>query len=180
MDFNNIATCTNCELHKNQKALLDKPIHADIFWLGLSAKKVENINDSIPLNSDTNTGKIIKEIETRFSNLSFYKSNLVKCLPLNGKKLRYPTQYEINACKQNFICELLCIRPKLVFCLGQKVFNSIKDLSNLQEFSFCKFIHIEHPSYIYVYKRKFLNDYIEKVSNLIKNEYTKFPTLNKP
>lgn len=170
MTLNEIATCKNCQLHKNQMALLDSPKKADIMWLGLSAKKVTDIKTSVPLDINTNTGKIISEIEKKCHNISFYKSNLVKCLPLSIDKLRYPTEKEICACKKNLMCELLYVRPRLVFCLGRKVFDSVKELSYLSEFSFTQFIHIEHPSYICVYKRNFINEYEEKVVRIIKEK----------
>ena len=31
----------------------------DVMWVGLSAKKVQNINNSIPLENNTNSGKIL-------------------------------------------------------------------------------------------------------------------------
>ena len=33
-----------------------------------------------------------------------------------------------------------------------------------------KLIYIEHPSYIYVYKRKYIDDYVEKVVDICKKK----------
>ena len=58
-------------------------------WVGLSAKRVDDLNNSIPLCNDTNSGKIIELIEQKLQDLKFYKTNLVKCLPLDeNNKLR--------------------------------------------------------------------------------------------
>jgi len=68
----------------------------DVMWVGLSAKKIKEKKYSYPLASDTNSGKVILEIEKMLPNISFYKTNLVKCLPLNEKgKIRYPNNHEI-------------------------------------------------------------------------------------
>ena len=40
-------------------------------WVGLSAKKVEDVNKTIPLCNDTNSGKIIEEIENKLKNIKW-------------------------------------------------------------------------------------------------------------
>ena len=139
-------------------------------WVGLSSKKSINVKEDIPLNSNTNTGKIIELIENKLPNFSFYKTNIVKCLPLDkNKKLRYPTIEEMSKCIPNLLYEIETINPKIIFLLGKKTYNffitylkqnNIKINSN--------YFYIEHPSYIYIYKRKYIDEYIFKVINIIK------------
>ena len=43
-----ISKCKKCKLCKNQRPLLDKNNSCDIMWVGLSAKKVEDVNKTIP------------------------------------------------------------------------------------------------------------------------------------
>jgi DNA polymerase len=79
---------------KISSPLLDKKCKADVFWVGLSAKKVEDIENDIPLSNDTNSCKIINRIESRFDEEIFYRTNLVKCVPLDWQgKLRYPVHH---------------------------------------------------------------------------------------
>ena len=71
-----IANCRKCPLCLNQFPLIDKKEECDVMWVGLSAKKVENLEINYPLQEDTNSGKIIKEVEETLSNVKYYKTNL--------------------------------------------------------------------------------------------------------
>lgn len=178
----NISTCSNCNLCNNQKPLLDNCTSASVMWIGLSAKKVESLFDDTPLAANTNTGKIIAEIENKFENLSFYKTNIVKCLPLDDKKkLRYPNNSEMSACHDNLQLELETLKPNLVFLLGKKVSDFVYKQQKNMKYKIEKieggwiandttFMAIHHPSYIYVYKRKFIDDYINEVQLTIETE----------
>ena len=163
----NISKCKNCKLCKNQKPLLDKSTSCDIMWVGLSAKKVEDIHKTIPLCNDTNSGKIIEKIENRLNEFKFYKTNLVKCLPLDkNNKLRYPTTEEMKSCIENLLLEINYFNPKFIFLLGKKTYNFIYKYFVDNNISTDKIYYIEHPSYIYIYKRKFIENYIEKIKNI--------------
>jgi len=121
-NIRDIYDCQKCELHTNQKPLLDVIDECDVFWLGLSAKKVIDTECDVPLSSNTNSGKIISEIESKCIGTTFYKSNVVKCLPIDKYgKLRYPTTKEMNICLGNFIIEKNYLKPKIVFLLGRKL-----------------------------------------------------------
>ena len=166
-----IEKCNKCNLCKNQKPLLDKNTKCDVMWIGLSAKKVDNLDDSIPLDNNTNSGKIIEQIENKLPHVCFYKTNLVKCLPLNEKnKLRYPTTEEMNCCIDNLVFEIKELKPKVIFVLGRKTFDFIYKYFDTFKLDRDKLIYIEHPSYIYVYKRKYIDDYINKVVSICNNE----------
>lgn len=167
-----IRNCRKCKLYKNQEPLVDKKYECDVMWVGLSAKKVEDVNKNYPLENNTSSGKIIEEIEKKRDDLTFYKTNLVKCLPLNEEgKLRYPTENEMEMCIKNLLMEIRELKPRVVFLLGNNVSkfvtkycekNSIK--TDVKVFS------VEHPSYICVYKRKNKDAYIKKIIDEIERE----------
>lgn len=166
----NISKCKNCSLYLNKLPLFDNKIVCDVMWVGLSAKRVNDIDKDYPLKDDTNSGKLIREIEKQFPCVNYYKTNLVKCLPLNSnEKIRYPNKSEMNACVNNLIFEINVLKPKIIFLLGNNVstfFNNyIKD-NDIKIESFVK--KIEHPSYIYIYKRKYKGNYIKDVIGEIK------------
>lgn len=162
-----VFNCNKCNLCKNQKPLLDNKTDCDVMWVGLSAKKVSNVIESIPLSNDTNSGKIIELIENKLPNINFYKTNLVKCVPLNENlKLRYPTNNEMNFCINNLIYEIEILKPKIIFILGKKSYDFINKYFFENKIDRAKLVYIEHPSYIYVYKRKYIDDYINKVVDI--------------
>ena len=136
-------------------------------WVGLSAKKVKDLKNNYPLEEDTNSGKIIKEVEDALPNVNYYKTNLVKCLPLDDKgKIRYPNNEEMNACINNLIKEIEYLKPKIVFLLGNNVADFVKKYIRKNNIDLkINFKKIAHPSYIYIYKRKNKQDYINKLTN---------------
>lgn len=168
-----ITGCRNCHLCSNQLPIIDKKEQCDVMWVGLSAKKVNNLETSYPLKDDTNSCKILKEVEDILPNIKYYKTNLVKCLPLDEKgKIRYPNTEEMNTCINNLISEIQFLKPKIVFLLGNNVSNFVekyiqKNNINLDVY----FKKIEHPSYIYVYKRKNKQEYINRLTNYIDNVF---------
>ena len=176
-----IRECKKCSLCFNQKPLMDIEKKCKIFWVGLSAKKA-NTDTDIPLSSETNTGMLIKRIEETYEDIiSCYKTNLVKCLPLTEQnKLRYPTAKEIDCCFENLLTEIKAMNPQIVFLLGEKVYTSIAKKMQVKfekwndfEYQYkmidgIYYVPIHHPSYIYIYKRKWIQEYINGVHNIIK------------
>ena len=161
MSLEKVENCNKCSLCQNQRPLLDKEDRCDVMWVGLSAKRV----------NDTNSGKIIELIEQELPNLKFYKTNLVKCLPLDeNNKLRYPTPKEMQACINNLLLEIEILNPKIIMVLGKLTFNFIEKYFMKNNIDKSKIIYIEHPSYIYVYKRKYIDDYINKVVDICKKK----------
>lgn len=139
-------------------------------WVGLSAKKVTDISISVPLENNTNSGKIIEQIEQQIPNYNFYKTNLLKCLPLDeNNKLRYPTVNEMDKCIKNLIYEIDIIKPKLIFLLGRKTYNYVYKYFKNNNLDANNIYYIEHPSYIYVYRKRLINEYISKIVEIIKN-----------
>lgn len=174
-----IRKCQKCGLCFNQKPLLDDEKECQVFWVGLSAKKTAS-DVEIPLSPETNTGMLIQKIEDMCENINTYKTNLVKCVPLTEQqKLRYPNKKEIDSCFEHLLSEIHTMSPKIVFLLGERVYSSVgKHLKidfekwNDFEYHYTKFrgtyyVPIHHPSYIYVYKRKRVNEYVESVEKII-------------
>ena len=183
-----ILICQRCDLYLNQKPLLDNLNNGDVMWVGLSSKKVDSTKEDIPLSRNTNSGRIIQNIEDSNVGVSFYKTNLVKCLPLDEKlKIRYPNKKEKESCYYNLELELSIINPKVVFLLGLKtadfVLSKYKERIRKLDVHFkykiyphneINFVPIHHPSYIYMHKGEKMYDYTNSVSliieNLMKNE----------
>ena len=176
--------CKACGLYLNQLPLSDNKRHADVFWVGLSAVQInDDLEKSIPLSPSTRSGKLIYDIEKKCSDTtSFYKTNLVKCLPLNEHKIRYPELLEMEKCFPNLISELSLLKPKVVFLLGKQVSTFVLKKFNLQSQKYdadyryksytidgTSFIPIHHPSFILVYRRKMVNTYIDSICSIIKS-----------
>ena len=170
-------TCKACGLSICQAPVYDHVKMSNVFWVGLSAVKFEEDEERLPLSPLRASGALIHTIEQPFRRtLSFYKTNLVKCAPLTGHKLRYPLEHEMDKCFSNFEWELKEIKPTTVFLLGKQVASFVlKKISHHKpsfeenfhyhffEIGGIKFIPIHHPSYIIVYQRKNLIQYIKKV-----------------
>ena len=149
--------------------------------MGLSAVQFKEDEEKLPLSSLTRSGALIHSIETLFlGDVTFYKTNLVKCVPLKDDKIRYPSESEMNKCFSNFESELDEMNPSVVFLLGKQVANfALKKLSEYipvldDDFLYdsymignTKFVPVHHPSYILVYKRKLIDQYIENIKKII-------------
>jgi len=121
---------------------------------------ISNKQNCVPLDNSTNTGKIIDRIITYFPEVEFYKTNLVNFAPLNELgKLRYPTKQEVEDNMQFLLNNIR--KFDVIICLGNKVTNYLTGkIDNI--------ISIKHPSYIWVYKRKELDGYINGTTEIIK------------
>ena len=165
-----IIKCNKCDILCNQKPLVENMKKSDIMFLGISAK-IKEKEDEMPLSENTNSGKLIKMIEERLleenNNLLCYRSNMVKCVPLNEEgKIRYPDNLEIENCIENLEYELNIVNPKVVVFLGRLVEKYLK--KKIIELGY-NVITIYHPSYIYVYRKKEIEKYVEESSkNILK------------
>jgi len=179
--LNDIRKCRNCVLCKNQPPLVQQSVAADIFWVGLSAVKIAD-NTEIPLSPRTNSGKLINSIELLSPTKSFYKTNAVKCLPLKKDKIRYPSVSEMKGCYTHLTTEIQHFSPKLIFLLGKQVASfvlkesGVSDVSLDANFNYSPitidnytYIPIHHPSFVLVYKRKKLSNYIDSLDSMIKS-----------
>lgn len=184
---NNI--CKACCLYLNQLPVFEKVNTSHVFWVGLSAIQFHDDIEPLPLSPHTRTGSLIDTIESPLrKEINFYKTNLVKCLPLKNGKIRYPSDYEMEKCFLNFKYELKELKPSIVFLLGKQVSSFIMKKVNIIDFKLSEsfryqiiyfdgilFVPIHHPSYILIYKRKIIHKYIKSIRLLLK-KYLKLPT----
>jgi uracil-DNA glycosylase len=182
-DFEKVRKCRACDLYLNQFPVLDITKSSNVFWVGLSSVMFTEEEIKLPLSPNTRSGSLIHEIEEPFQDtVSFYKTNIVKCLPLLNDKIRYPSKREIEKCYPNLLDEIKELKPKIVFLLGKivsdYVLNEIFIKSYLLDdtFNYQSYLHegivyipIHHPSFILVYRRKQVVDYINGISNHLRN-----------
>jgi len=162
-----LTNCQSCVLHRCQSPLLDVASKADVMWVGLSAKHIVRQEPKRPLSPTTLTGGILQMIENGLGRVRFYKTNLVKCPPLDAAgRLRYPDEKEMEACSANLQFEIQVLRPAIVVLLGAQVtqFCFAKsepkpvlpksfDYEPSYTGKIC-FLPIHHPAFIAVYRRK--------------------------
>ena len=144
-------------------------------FIGLSAKP--NTDDLCPT---TNTGKLIAAIEDGFvDGIGICRTNTVKCAPLDANgKLRYPTEREMKSCLPSLISEIQAVAPKVIVPLGGQVARFLlQHLGNGTgfpgfgpDFSYKNYslalghvMPIHHPSYIWIYRRKRIDEYVDRV-----------------
>src|SRR5262249_37767631 len=127
--------CQSCGLYINQRPLFDVAKKSKVFWVGLSAVQFEAGDFMMPLSPPTNTGALIDRIEMPFrDSLNFYKTNLVKCVPLKNEKIRYPLEHEMEKCFINFQWELEAFNPSVVFLLGKQVSSFVLKKQGVTDF----------------------------------------------
>lgn len=170
--------CKACGLYLNQLPIFDKQKKSNIFWVGLSSVLITEEDEKLPLSPHTKSGALIETIEEPYKGeISFYKTNVVKCLPLSNNKIRYPLKHEMEKCFPNLQDEIDILKPSIIFLLGKQVANFVlgkhskKVLSLNDNFEYETFIidniiyvPVHHPSYILVYKRKFIENYRNGIS----------------
>jgi uracil-DNA glycosylase len=175
--------CKSCGLGIYQGPAFDQFKKSNVFWVGLSAVQFDEGQEKLPLSPLTRSGSLIHSIEVPLKReFSFYKTNLVKCAPVQKNKIRYPVAHEMEKCFPNFQWELDHLQPTIIFLLGKQVADFIlKKIGltktylpdNFQYKTFqignFTFIPIHHPSYVLIYKRKSLAQYIDSLQNLIRN-----------
>jgi len=179
--------CKACGLYLNQLPAFDHSKKASVFWVGLSAVAFNDEDHKTPLSPSTRSGALVAEIESSFGDsLSFYKTNVVKCLPLKKDKIRYPMQHEMEKCYPNLEAETKQLRPKVVFLLGKQVASFVLSKLNLTQYTLDEnfkydvfsidgvfYVPIHHPSFVLVYKRKNINAYITQIRSIIKKKCLK-------
>lgn len=131
-------------------------INIKVLLLGLSNKIGLE-----PFDSSTNSGKLVDMIikKCNCGDIEFTKYNLVMFAPLDSNnKLRYPNKEEL----QEGVNELSKIINKYdcIILFGDKVQKAVnKDL----RFNNVNKIYALHPSYIWIYKHKEINNYVDGI-----------------
>jgi hypothetical protein len=146
-----------------------------VYFVGLSAKP-----NCEHLDSDTRTGSIVEQIICRLPTVQSVKTNLVKTPPLDNKgKLRYPNLHEMNLGWLELQKEICQAQPNLLVTLGQQVSFFLRSEMGIQpikpqlpsDFSHQSYLlqstshilSVHHPSFVYVYRRKNIEEYVENV-----------------
>ncbi len=182
--------CKACGLYLNQLPVFDNQNKSNVFWVGLSSVLISDEIERQPLSPFTRSGALLKEIENTYTeDIYFYRTNVVKCLPLQKNKIRYPLKHEMEKCFPNLEREINLLKPSIVFLLGKQVSTFVlKKLSfecpdfdrNFKYDSFTNediiYIPIHHPSYILVYKRKSIQSYIKGIECFLLNSIVHTPT----
>jgi len=175
-------SCQSCGLYLNQPPASIKANESQVFWVGLSAVKFNSHEKKEPLSALTRSGALIEKVEIPLrSKIIFYKTNLVKCLPLKADKIRYPLKNEMEKCYSNLEEEMNSLEPSVIFLLGKQVANFIIQKHFGSEAILDKnfnykglkkgnvtYVPVHHPSYILVYKRKALDQYIKSLRKICK------------
>lgn len=129
-------------------------------FLGLSNKVGKEVFDRT-----TPSGNIVEQIKKRVSK-SVSTLNLVPIAPLDEfGKLRYPTKEEIQKYLPETIEKIKKQNPKKIVCFGQIVYNEMR-----KWYSKDQLIYAYHPSYIWIYKRKHLEEYISDIVHQLESE----------
>ncbi len=152
--------------------IYEKPL---VYFVGLSAKP--NCEHLAP---ETRTGHIIEQIINRLPTVKIVKTNLVKTPPVDSAgKLRYPHPNEMKSGWCELQNEMNKTHPNLLVTLGQQVSFFLRSQMGVQpikpqlpsDFSSQSYLSqstshilsIHHPSFVYVYRRKNIDNYIENV-----------------
>lgn len=117
-----------------------------------------------PFDCSTKSGMIIVQI-MELLDYECEKINYVSYPPLNEKgRLRYPTKKEMQEAFPGFQESILKMKPDLLVVCGKMVAGVLKQHSFFQD----KILVIYHPSYIYVYQRNKIEQYILETVQKIK------------
>lgn len=149
---------------------------SEIFFLWLSHKFWKNWEVLSAFCNSTNSWKIIDKLIDGCLEKSIFRTNLVKWVPLCKKwKLRYPNEDEKSKWLNRLKREISVFKPKMIYLFWKQVSDfvlknlEIKKISDNEYIFFeTKLVLVEHPSYIAVYRRKYIGEYIEKIVNQIK------------
>ena len=96
-----IKKCRKCNLCNNQRPLLDKSKKCDVMWVGLSAKKVDDVDKTIPLCPLMSVGSQV-EIVCMQENCAWYLKNYKICsVYMMAHNSMLDVQAKQRAAKQN-------------------------------------------------------------------------------
>lgn len=150
-----------------------------VYFVGLSAKPMCE-----HLDPETRTGNIIEQIIHDLPAIEAIKTNLVKIPPVDQKgNLRYPNPTEMELGWNELHYEINRTFPSLIVTLGQQVSFFMRSQMGVQptkprlpsDFSYESYLSpsqsnilsVHHPSFIYVYRRNDIANYIENVVSSI-------------
>jgi len=146
-----------------------------VYFVGLSAKPMCK-----HLAPETRTGYIIGQIIHHLPSIKTVKTNLVKTPPIDREgNLRYPNPNEMKLGWNELQGEMNQTFPNLLVTLGQQVSFFLRSQMGVQpakpqfpaDFSYQSYVSqsksyilsVHHPSFIYVYRRKDIENYVKNV-----------------
>lgn len=146
-----------------------------VYFVGLSAKP-----DCEHLAPETKTGSIIERIIHHLPLIRAVRTNLVKTPPIDRQgKLRYPNPVEMQLGWTELQEEMRRTSPSLLVTLGRQTSFFLRSQVGAQpakpelppDFSYesClaqaqfSILSIHHPSFVYVYRRRDIDSYVDKV-----------------
>lgn len=145
-----------------------------IFFVWLSSKNDKAGNQLPAFDISTNSWKIIQNIFDTVGQEWIFTTNLVTFTPLKDWKIRYPTKQEKYQWFQELLEGIKNQKPKIVFLFWKEVsdfvfqqigWQKISDTEVLKDWIF--FVAAQHPSYIFVYKRKNIEEYVQGIVDKI-------------
>jgi hypothetical protein len=146
-----------------------------VYFVGLSAKPMCE-----HLAPETRTGNIIEQIIHHLPSVKAVKTNLVKTPPIDQEgKLRYPNSSEMKLGWNELQNEMNQTSPNLLVTLGQQVSYFLRLQMGVQpvkpqfpaDFSYESYLSqsksnilsVHHPSFVFVYRRKYIDNYVDNV-----------------
>jgi hypothetical protein len=146
-----------------------------VYFVGLSAKPMCE-----HLAPETRTGNIIEQIIHHIPSIKAVKTNLVKTPPIDQEgNLRYPNPKEMKLGWNELKNEMNQTFPNLLVTLGQQVSFFLRSQMGVQpakpqlpaDFSYESYLSqsksnilsVHHPSFVFVYRRKDIENYVENV-----------------
>lgn len=141
-------------------------------WLSHKSDKDKNVLDAFC--TTTASWKLIHSIKNQ-TETSIHLANLVKWVPLDkDNKIRYPSDIEKQIWLRELKNEILIYKPTKIFLFGKQVsdvFMKDQDIEKIHEtlykFQDTYIISVEHPSFISVYKRDYIEQYCKNILYLI-------------
>jgi hypothetical protein len=146
-----------------------------VYFIGLSAKPMCE-----DLDPETRTGNIIEQIIYDLPSIEIVKTNLVKTPPIDHEgKLRYPNPTEMRSGWNELQNEVNQTCPDALVTLGQQVSFFLRSQMGIQpaklqlpsDFSYKSYLSrsqsnilsIHHPSFVFVYRRREIQNYVDNV-----------------
>ena len=146
-----------------------------VYFVGLSAKPMCE-----HLAPETRTGNIIEQIIHHLPSVRIVKTNLVKTPPIDqAGNLRYPNPNEMKLGWNELQNEMNQTFPDLLVTLGQQVSFFLRSQMGVQpakpqlpsDFSYKSYLSqsqsnilsVHHPSFVFVYRRKDIENYVDNV-----------------
>lgn len=136
----------------------------NVIFVGISNKSNSN-GEMLPLDILTPSGLIISKVDQKLG-FKTSKINLVSHTPLdNNGKIRYPNKEEIDNGVKELKKYFDSHSPCIVFMLGKIVQKAITQ--NIMPNNNILLLAIKHPSYIYIYKRSTIDEYVDDIVQIV-------------